>query len=160
MRDVSFVCCSVPSPILNCEICDLFKLWVNHSLDFACQLICSYTFCLISFSPSLSGLFTKKKKKYIYMDLLKKFFGASFSLLFFSLYEHDTEIQSLHETPGCENKAKTRGCFSHQPPETVWQSDAVLFQKVSPFFPRSVPSLSSRRKLILVISAHALNRKQ
>lgn len=130
-----------PPPVLNCEICDLFKLWVNHSL--VCMSSSFVPIHFVWFFFSFSQGFYKKKKKEIYIyGSSEKFFEVQVSLFcFFSLiYEHDAEIQSLHETPGCENKTKTRGCFSHQPPgEAVWQSDARLFQKVSPFFARSVP---------------------
>ena len=34
---------------------------------------------------------------------------------------------------------KQMGAVPQPPGEAVWQSDARLFQKVSPFFPRSVP---------------------
>ena len=54
-----------------------------------------------------------------HMDLLKGFLRCMFiSLFFFSLiYGHDAEIESLHETLGCENKNKTKnpkGCFFPQ----------------------------------------------
>lgn len=95
------------------------------------------------------------------MDLLKSFFEVQVSLFCFSslIYGHDAEIQSLHETPGCENKTKPRGC----PPAPRGSCVAVGCPFVSESFTvlsTLCSSLSSRRKLILVISAHALNRKQ
>lgn len=47
-------------------------------------------------------------RPYIYIYIYgssEKFFEVQVFLLFFSLiYGHNAEIQSLHETPGCENK--------------------------------------------------------
>lgn len=49
------------------------------------------------------------------MDLLKSFLRCKFFLFFFffsSLINgHDAEIQSLHETPGCENRTTQRAVF-------------------------------------------------
>lgn len=102
---------------------------------------------------------------YIYGSSEKFFEVQVFLFLFFSLICGDNaEIQSLHETPGCENKTKNpKGCFSKWPPGKLHDSRTPVSERFivpsilcSPF----LSSLSSRRKLILVISAHALNRKQ
>ena len=98
---------------------------------------------------------------YIYMDLLKRFSRCkSLSFVFFSLiYGHDAEMQSLHETPGCENKTKTpKGCFFHQPRGKLRDSRVPVSESFT-ILSTLCSSLSSRRKLILVISAQCIKQE-
>lgn len=65
------------------------------------------------------------------MDLLKSFFEVQVFLLFFSLiYGHNAEIQSLHETPGCEHKIETPGLFSTQPGGKLRDSQMPVSEKM------------------------------
>lgn len=152
------VCCSAPSPVLNCEICDLFKLWVNHSL-----VACPANLFLYILFDSLSPLraFTKKN---IYMDLLKSFLRCKF-LSCFSLWFVDTMLRFNHymKLLAVKTKEKPKGLFLQAAPGSS-VTVGCRFQKDSSYPQTSVclssPLFSSRRKLILVISAHALNRKR
>lgn len=122
-----------PPPILNCEICDLFKLWVNHSLVCMSRSFVSTHFVWFSFSFS-QGFY----KKIIYIWIFWKVFWGATSLLFFSLiYGHSAEIQSLHETPGCENKTDTPEGVCGQPQGSSAQPGAL--QEESSSLPPSVP---------------------
>lgn len=151
-----------PPPVLNCEICDLFKLWVNHSLVCMSSSFVPIHFVWFFFSFS-QGFYKKKKKRNIYIWIFwKVFWGASFSLLFFlfdlwtrcwdSITTWNSRLWKQDENPGLFFPPAPRGSRVAVGCPFVSESLTVLCTLCS--------SLSSRRKLILVISAHALNRKQ
>ena len=151
-----------PPPVLNCEICDLFKLWVNHSLVCMSSSFVPIHFVWFFFSFS-QGFYKKKKKRNIYIWIFwKVFWGASFSLLFFlfdlwtrcwdSITTWNSRLWKQDENLGLFFPPAPRGSRVAVGCPFVSESLTVLCTLCS--------SLSSRRKLILVISAHALNRKQ
>ena len=151
------VCCSAPSPVLNCEICDLFKLWVNHSLV-ACP---ANLFLYILFDP-LSPLRAFTKNIYIWI-FWKVFWGASFSLVFlFDLWTQCWDSITTWNSRLWKQNKKPKELFLRAARGAVtagcpFQTDASCPQPSLFVLP---PLCSSRRKLILAISAHALNRKQ
>lgn len=75
----------------------------------------------------------------------------------------DTMLRFNHymKLPAVKTKQKTRRAvfFSHQPPGKLRDSRMLVSERFT-VLSTLCSSLSSRRKLILEISAHALNRKQ
>lgn len=96
------------------------------------------------------------------MDLLKKIEVQIFLLLFCSVFVfvNGHNIQSLHKVPGCETNQK--GPMGQLPKQLCGRSaNRMPVHTDHPAFVSFLSSLSSRKKkLILMISAPASNRKQ
>lgn len=105
-----------PPPVLNCEICDLFKLWVNHSLVCMSSSFVPIHFVWFFFSFS-QGFYKKKKKKYIYMDLLKSFLRCKFLSFVFSLWFMNTMLRFNHymKLPAVKTRRKPGAVFPTSP---------------------------------------------